>query len=53
MTLAAEESGATIQAIVPFMARRRLFRKYVALFVAVVCVALVTNSDVRRCLFAP
>ena len=26
------------------MARRRLFRKYVALFVAVVCVALVTNG---------
>jgi signal transduction histidine kinase len=44
MTLSAGETGARTEAIVPFAARRRLFRKYVALFVAVVCVALVTNG---------
>ena len=44
MTLSTGESGATTEAIVPFTARRRLFRKYIALFVAVVCVALVANG---------
>src|SRR5438105_14616974 len=44
MKSSATEPGDTTQVIVALMARLRLFREYVALFVAVVCVALVTNG---------
>jgi signal transduction histidine kinase/CheY-like chemotaxis protein len=44
MNLPANGRGAATDAVAPITTGRRLFRKYVALFVAVVCVALVTNG---------
>src|SRR5882672_4519039 len=44
MKLPARKSTAASEAVAPITARGRLFRKYVALFVAVVSLALVTNG---------
>src|SRR5260370_37993050 len=44
MKLSANGRGATAGGVGPLAGRGRLFRKYVALFVAVVCLALVTNG---------
>src|SRR5437879_6481210 len=44
MSIPGQQPGETAQAGPPTTPRGRLFRKYVALFVAVVCVALATNG---------